>query len=322
MSRSLLEIFGSGAADPYASLLTEDQTSALKNRSMMMAGLKMLQQSRGRAGEPEPGFFDAAVPAIATGMDTYSAGQNQLLQQQAVETLPPGLRSLARAAPNEVFGEAAKAATAAPEKPSVKIWDKKGTQFLVPSTTANQMVNMGFTLTEPLGATLPELNTIQENYQDRIKNYRGFLKAKRELLALTEKEGPVRDVAAIYNLVKLFDPNSVVKEGEISLMQSAMPKWEQFKEKLEGIEEGGFLGEETKADLYGVLDQLNEIYRKSYEKTKADHIRKGKDVYEDRGITFNVWRALMESDLNFGEPLVIDKKSETPQPRTTDTGPG
>lgn len=52
---------------------------------------------------------------------------------------------------------------------------------------------------------------------DQVKN------AVRNISALSSKKGGISDVGQLYSFVKILDPNSVVREGEIALSQNAVP---------------------------------------------------------------------------------------------------
>jgi hypothetical protein len=67
---------------------------------------------------------------------------------------------------------------------------------------------------------------------------------------------PQGDLAAIYALVKLYDPGSVVREGEIALTQSAASLPEQVRRLYEGWTQGKKLTPQMKLDLASVANSI------------------------------------------------------------------
>lgn len=64
------------------------------------------------------------------------------------------------------------------------------------------------------------------------------------------------DIAAIYALVKLYDPGSVVKEGEIQLAQSAASLPEQVQRLVGGWNTGRRLTPQMRAQIGAIADNL------------------------------------------------------------------
>lgn len=89
-----------------------------------------------------------------------------------------------------------------------------------------------------------------------IKDAKGIAGAVTTIRGALNNPTPQGDLAAIYALVKLYDPGSVVREGEISLTQSAASLPEQARRLLEGWNSGKKLTPQMRADLASVADSI------------------------------------------------------------------
>lgn len=89
-----------------------------------------------------------------------------------------------------------------------------------------------------------------------IKDAKGIAGAVTTIRGALNNPTPQGDLAAIYALVKLYDPGSVVREGEISLTQSAASLPEQARRLFEGWQSGKKLTPQMRADLASVADSI------------------------------------------------------------------
>lgn len=84
--------------------------------------------------------------------------------------------------------------------------------------------------------------------------------AGKSLKALLIKPGPFRDVASVYSLVKMLDPESVVREGEVALMNSASSLYDRLMVSLDKAKKGGALGPEVRRDAMETVAELMSLY--------------------------------------------------------------
>jgi len=121
----------------------------------------------------------------------------------------------------------------------------------------------------------------------------------RQLDRLTQSASPVRDVGAIYSVVKLFDPNSVVREGEIGLLTSANSIYENMKLTMQKAEEGGALTPKLRNDLRSMANDLAELYSEHQSKLR----QKDEEFYSDfPSINLNTFMPV-EAVFNKLEPI-------------------
>ena len=89
-----------------------------------------------------------------------------------------------------------------------------------------------------------------------VKDASGIASAVATVRGALSNPSPQGDLAAIYALVKLYDPGSVVREGEISLTQSAASLPEQVRRLYQGWVSGKKLTPEMRANLASVANSI------------------------------------------------------------------
>ena len=139
----------------------------------------------------------------------------------------------------------------------------------------NQVVNLGEATARPITGFTPtppkpvqdpvtEQNRftrergLRSDFQGEqaVKDASGVAGAATTIRAALTNPTPQGDLAAIYALVKLYDPGSVVREGEISLTQSAASLPEQVRRMYEGWTQGKKLTPQMRADLAAIADSI------------------------------------------------------------------
>jgi hypothetical protein len=89
-----------------------------------------------------------------------------------------------------------------------------------------------------------------------IKDAKGVAGAVTTIRGALSNPTPQGDLAAIYALVKLYDPGSVVREGEIALTQGAASLPEQVRRLYEGWTTGKKLTPQMRADLASIANSI------------------------------------------------------------------
>ena len=92
--------------------------------------------------------------------------------------------------------------------------------------------------------------------EQAVKDASGVAGAATTIRGALTNPTPQGDLAAIYALVKLYDPGSVVREGEITLTQSAASLPEQVRRMYEGWTQGKKLTPQMRADLAAIADSI------------------------------------------------------------------
>lgn len=109
-----------------------------------------------------------------------------------------------------------------------------------------------------------------------------------------ERADPARDVNLLYNFIKMMDPGSTVREGEIQLTSSASPFVDQMLQQYKKVKEGGILPPALRKSL---VEQTAENYV-SRAKDFQGVVGFYKDVSDANGVNWNrVITPLQELDL-------------------------
>lgn len=120
----------------------------------------------------------------------------------------------------------------------------------------------------PMGVN--DLKGLREGWKKRVGPYEQVGMAMNQLKHFIANPGPISDVAAVYNTVKLFDPTSVVREGEIALMNAAAPIWDRAQVILKRASQGGAIGEKARIDLAKTVAELGSLYQQNYDRLRED----------------------------------------------------
>lgn len=142
---------------------------------------------------------------------------------------------------------------------------------LVPGATYNvEFTGPNVTGIASIEAKSPYIPAIQAVQQIGNQQRPGFEKieqvvnAANALRTATDMGGTVGDTATVYNFIKMLDPGSVVREGEVQLMDSARSLWAKLETIGRKATEGGMLGVGEKQKIRKLTADLLELYRKEY----------------------------------------------------------
>jgi hypothetical protein len=102
-----------------------------------------------------------------------------------------------------------------------------------------------------------EVDRLQQRYQTNpiVKNAYGFASAIPDIRVGLGQNSGAGDLQAVYGLVKMFDPNSVVREGEIKLTQSASSLPSRVRLLWENANQGRLLSPQQRAEIEALLDE-------------------------------------------------------------------
>lgn len=125
-------------------------------------------------------------------------------------------------------------------------------------------------------------NTMNEQLKDVVKVKENSVSLKKALESAQKDPSGLRDISAVYKFVKALDSDSAVREGEISLLQAAIPMFDNVK----NIVEGQFKGDVSKLSpkaRQNMLQIANE-YVQAADSAYARKLSSKKAIADDLGI--------------------------------------
>ena len=119
-----------------------------------------------------------------------------------------------------------------------------------------------------------------------VSDIREAVGSGRTLMTSLKGEGPYHDLTTVYSLIRFLDPGSVVREGEVSLLQSATGLWNQIQSELKKASGQGFITGPQKTQLRGLVTDL----MKEYEQTAQTRLQRAKEQAGAFGMSWDVVR--------------------------------
>ena len=221
-------------------------------------------------GEQQPaGLLTEQQAQDATGMYAQNPAMAGLLQQQ-YEYDPMGTTQKMTDALIEQQASAGEAATqfgydaalqqmknnAALSKPQVV---GKGGSLWVPG--------QGFTAPEG-GVVRPELGDVlalKKQAQPRMDMFRKVSQSGENILANIKRRGAFSDVNTLVSAIKVLDPESVVREGEVALPINTSGLFNELNSKVQQAKGQGFLTDYMRRDIAGSINALLRTYERAYD---------------------------------------------------------
>ena len=131
-------------------------------------------------------------------------------------------------------------------------------------------------------AGLNRLDASDMTFKDYNNNYRkdtqGFADFQDQYSTIQDglkSESGVGDLALIFGLAKLFDPRSVVREGEVTTLQSTAGLPEQVMNMYKEVNEGRKMGPKQREQIQNYADRayLNRLGK--YDQVRERYIERG-----------------------------------------------
>lgn len=118
-------------------------------------------------------------------------------------------------------------------------------------------------------------SSLAQRYQNNpiVKQGYGQANALAPVSSALAQDTPVGDLMALYGIVKLYDPNSVVREGEIKLAQSAMSLPTKLRVLLSNAAYGRKLTPEYRQQIAGIAQEIVSQQKSLVNPVMADYGR-------------------------------------------------
>lgn len=100
-----------------------------------------------------------------------------------------------------------------------------------------------------------------------VKTYSQAFPAYQNILAAASRNNPQADINLVYGIAKLYDPDSVVREGEYATIASSQNVPEAIKGWAQFLMGGGRLTEETKKQLAAEAESRHTVLRQGYDQS-------------------------------------------------------
>ncbi len=126
-------------------------------------------------------------------------------------------------------------------------------------------------LNEPKSADFKDTTTIRKEFEDRteVKNFRQAMPVLDA--AKTAPDSPQGDLQLIYAVGKILDPNSVVREGEMSMVVKSGSPQERVEGFLNYLQGGGRLSPKARARLIKAVESRTAEYQRDYNQVRQTY---------------------------------------------------
>lgn len=104
-----------------------------------------------------------------------------------------------------------------------------------------------------------------------VKNYKAAYPSFQAVKQAATRTGPQADINLIYGIAKLYDPTSVVREGEYATIANSQSIPEKVKSLAQQLAGGGKLTPKTKQDLMKEAASRIGTYETEYQKSKGSY---------------------------------------------------
>lgn len=128
-----------------------------------------------------------------------------------------------------------------------------------------------------------EFNALPE-----VENYKALVPAQRAATDALSRDTAQADINLIYSAAKIFDPTSVVREGEYATVNNSQPPAERFQGLLSHLTGGGKLTAATRRALLAEINSRANAGKEAYDAARTSYSnvvqKRGldpKDVFQD-----------------------------------------
>lgn len=139
---------------------------------------------------------------------------------------------------------------------------------------------------------LPEVKAYKQAYP----SYSGILDASK-------RSTPMADINMVYGLAKLYDPNSVVREGEYATVANSPTIPERIKGWAQYLQGGGKLTPEVKSQIVAEAKSRISTYQAEHDKARSSYEGIAKQYGYDPGRIFQATGDVQSPDMMKRPPL-------------------
>lgn len=132
-----------------------------------------------------------------------------------------------------------------------------------------------------------------------IKSFQEALPLINAARDAVQRNTPQADINLVFAVAKIFDPTSVVREGEYITVRNTQALPDQILSTIERVNGGSRLTAETRQNLLAEADGRYQAYRQNADQARSEYVRIGKNG----GIDAERW--LPKIDFERGQPSVI-----------------
>jgi hypothetical protein len=104
-----------------------------------------------------------------------------------------------------------------------------------------------------------------------VKAYSQAFPAYQNVLSAASRDNPQADISLVYGVAKLYDPESVVREGEYGTISNSQAIPERIKGYANFLMGGGRLTAETRKQLIAEAESRHGVLRQGYEQSAGQY---------------------------------------------------
>ena len=142
---------------------------------------------------------------------------------------------------------------------------------------------LGFDISNALGERSSKGETeLRKEFNDlpAVKNYALARPAYEAAVDALKRNTPQSDINLVYAIAKLYDPNSVVREGEYGTIASSQAIPDRIKGWAQYLQGGGRFTPETRAQIARELEGRHGVLRKDFDGVASQYA----DIAKGRGL--------------------------------------
>lgn len=124
------------------------------------------------------------------------------------------------------------------------------------------------------GVVQPELGDVlalKKQAQPRMDSFRKVAQSGENILSNIKRQGAFSDVNTLVAAIKVLDPESVVREGEVALPINVSGLWNKVLSSIQQAQAKGFLTPMMRKDIAGSVNALLRTYESAYADVASEY---------------------------------------------------
>lgn len=125
-----------------------------------------------------------------------------------------------------------------------------------------------------IGPGTPEFSDVlalKKQAQPRVNVFRDVARQGNAIYNLISQPGPYSDVASLVSAVKILDPGSVAREGEVQLPLAVQGLYDRLTSQIQKAQGQGFLSDNMREDIRKTIGTLMQQYQNSFNSLKQEY---------------------------------------------------